>query len=550
MAAIFTLSSKLFLLCALVTFNCEAQESNIQAEYTMFNYPLLIGVSDIPVMRINLETKTENNQKRDIQIILNSTNANNINSVAVYYTQKDSLFNTENKVFTQLLPKEENEINMMLSLPSGDNYFWVTYELKNDTELLTKFEISAKNLIVDGNSISSDSKSESPVLRAGLALKQMGDNGVNTFRIPGLTTTKSGNLLAIYDVRYDSRRDLQGDIDIGLSRSTDGGKSWEPMQIILDKEKFNNLPEKFNGVSDANILVDTNTGDIYVAGLWMHGVINSDGVWVDGLDENSEEWNHQWRNKGSQPGFELKQTSQFLLTKSTDDGKTWSEPRNLTTMLKKEEWWLSAPAPGHGITLKDGTLVFPTQGRDKNGDSFSNITYSKDNGETWESSNIAGNNTTESMVVELPDGSLMLNMRDNLNRQRKGEDNGRYVAVSKDLGKTWTEHPSSNSALIEPVCMASLHKHTYRGLNQENKEILFFSNPNSKDERIKHTIKVSFDNGLSWPEEYWMELDEGKGSGYSCITSLDASTLAILYEGSQAQMTFQLIDISHLVDKK
>ncbi len=78
------------------------------------------------------------------------------------------------------------------------------------------------------------------------------------------------------------------------------------------------------------------------------------------MTEDSTRWIHQWQAKGSQPGFGVKETSQFLITKSTDDGLTWSEPVN-KTLLKEKEWWLFAPAPGHGITLSDGTLVFPTQ---------------------------------------------------------------------------------------------------------------------------------------------------------------------------------------------
>lgn len=102
-----------------------------------------------------------------------------------------------------------------------------------------------------------------------------------------------------------------------------------------------------------------------------------------------------------------------------DDGLTWSDPVNITAQTKKPEWWLYAPAPGHGITLKDGTLIFPTQGRDKDGIPFSNITYSKDGGKTWITSKPAYHNTTECMAVELQDGSVMLNMRDNRNHGNK-----------------------------------------------------------------------------------------------------------------------------------
>jgi len=166
-------------------------------------------------------------------------------------------------------------------------------------------------------------------------------------------------------------------------------------------------------------------------------------------------------DQGFPTGFDVKQTSQFLISKSSDDGLTWSEPVNLTHMCKKEEWWLWAPAPGSGITLEDGTLVFPTQGRDKTGEPFSNITFSRDGGITWKTSAPAYTNTTECAVVQLDDGSLMLNMRNNRNRNNEGPDNGRAISVTNDLGATWTEHPTSKNALIEPVCMASLYKHVY-----------------------------------------------------------------------------------------
>src|SRR5690606_30718071 len=124
------------------------------------------------------------------------------------------------------------------------------------------------------------------------ALRKHMDDDVHTYRIPGLHVTNEGTLLAVYDVRRDSSRDLQGNIDIGLSRSTDGGNTWEPMEVILDMKEWGGLPEKFNGVSDPNILIDRNTNTIFVAGLWMHGVLDKEGKWIEGLDEESEAWEH------------------------------------------------------------------------------------------------------------------------------------------------------------------------------------------------------------------------------------------------------------------
>jgi sialidase-1 len=97
--------------------------------------------------------------------------------------------------------------------------------------------------------------------------------------------------------------------------------------------------------------------------------------------------------------------------------------------------------------------------------------------------------------------------------------------------------------------MASIHKHKYTDEKGKEKSVLLFSNPNSKYTRHKQTIKVSFDDGKTWPEKYWIELDEGRGAGYSCLTSVDENTIGILYEGSQAQMTFQQISLKEILEK-
>ena len=387
------------------------------------------------------------------------------------------------------------------------------------------------------------------ILRVGLALRQKMQDGVHTSRIPGLITTSQGTLIALYDARWERERDLQGDIDICINRSTDGGRTWGPMQQVLDMGSWGRLPERYNGVSDGCILVDENTGDIYVAGLWMHGVLDPEnGKWVKNLNDTSTDWNHQWRSFGSQPGYDVKQSSQFLITKSVDDGLTWSDPVNITCQVKPESWWLMAPAPGHGITLEDGTLVFPAEGRTETGLQISTIVFSKDGGKSWQSGNPAYTNTNECMAVQLSDGSIMLNMRERSNRGRL-EGNGRAVSVTNDMGTTWTEHPTSRNALIEPACMASIHKHTYLNKNGEKQALLFFFNPNSKTARNNFTLKCSLDDGQTWPGELWILMDQNNGYGYSCITSIDNDTIGILYEGSGSDMVFQTIKVEDILNR-
>jgi sialidase-1 len=547
------LSGIIVIMVLMANYSCHISNLNITVKTKQFQVPVLKNLDHNPLFRLNLDVHDSIEQAQVISLTINlkeTDDLSDIESLSVWYTGNDSmwtprsrpvLFCTERASGTTVTFQGNQKINF------GTSCFFVTCKLSGNADLHHKISASCHKVKYD-NKTFSEPVNMYPLLkqRIGVAVRKHMDDNVHTYRIPGLATTNKGTLLANYDIRRERSRDLQGDIDIGISQSTNGGNTWEPMQIGLDMGEWGKLPEKFNGVSDACILVDKNSDNIFLAGLWMHGVINKDGIWIEELTSDSKDWNHQWRTKGSQPGFGEKQTSQFLITTSNDDGKTWSEPVNITEMCKKEEWWLFAPAPGHGITLNDGTLVFPTQGRDKNGKCFSNITCSNDGGLTWTTSNPAYSNTTESMAVQLNDGSIMLNMRYNNNRSNSSNTNGRVIATTKDLGEVWKEHHSSRSALIESTCMASIHKHFYYE-NSVKKSILLFSNPNTKKGRHHMTIKVSFDDGETWPEKHWMLLDEGKSRGYSCLTSIDNNTIGILYEGSQANITFESIPLGELI---
>ncbi|MGJ7027489.1 exo-alpha-sialidase [Petrimonas sulfuriphila] len=541
---------KLLFLLSLVmlTISC-GYNDRVSAEIDSPTLPVLTGKKYNPVQKIRLiRDSTGFNREEYIleKVTLSlegTTDISDIDKVMLFRTGENDKLETDHPVGEVQPTATKITFSNHFTVTEDTTILWVSVTLKKSIDLSHKIKIRCEEIVTDRGKLKilpHDAKE----LRAGVALRQHGQDGVHTSRIPGLATSKNGTLMAIYDARYESARDLQGHMDIALNRSFDGGRTWEPMQVVLDRKEWGGMPEKYNGVSDACILVDDRTGDIYVAGLWMHGLLDAEtGKWVEGLTADSTRWLHQWRAKGSQPGFGAKETSQFLITKSSDDGLTWSEPINITS-AKKKEWWLFAPAPGQGITMTDGTLVFPSQGRDENGTSFSNITWSKDGGETWKTSNPATKNTTECAVVELQDGSLMLNMRDNRNRGNE-EVNGRSVFVTSDLGETWKEHPTSRKALIEPTCMASLHTHRYMEDGVE-KSLLLFVNPASTSKRNNITLKVSYDGGNTWPEEKQILLDEYSGRGYSCITSVNDSTLGILYESSQADMVFQTVSLKEI----
>jgi len=454
-----------------------------------------------------------------------TTDIKDIQKAELLYATSDN-FDEAEVIGRQIIVQPSFSIYLKTPIPPKKGTLWLSVSLNGTSDLLHKIGVQLKQVKFLDGSVANAKQTPSKPQRIGIALRQHQDEGVDTFRIPGLATTNKGTLIGVYDIRYNDPVDLQEDIDVGLSRSTDGGQTWQPMKIIMDMGEYGGLPEGQNGIGDPTVLVDRNTNTIWVAALWLHGY------------PGERAWN------ASAPGMTPEKTGQFMLVKSDDDGLTWSDPINITPQTKNTEWQLFFNGPGKGITMKDGTLVFPAQFKDKDRIPHSTIIYSTDKGETWVVGTGAKSETTEAQVVELSDGSLMLNMRDDRNRsERKDSLNGRSVSITKDMGKTWTEHPTSRKALQESNCMASIitHKHDEKGT------IFFFSNPNTKVQRDHITIKTSFDEGSTWPLENQLELYEDNTYGYSCMTMIDDGHIGILYEGIK-ELYFEKIAISDLIE--
>lgn len=407
-------------------------------------------------------------------------------------------------------------------LTEGTHFYWVSLEMKPTTPLGTALQLDCTGATVNGkNAVLHYVSGKGAAQRTAMGVRKAGDDNVAAYRIPGIVTTDHSTLLATYDVRYNNSTDLQEHIDVGLSRSTDGGKTWEKMRIPLSFGNYGGLPAAQNGVGDPCILFDPTTHTTWIVAAWTHGMAGQ------------RAWN------ASKPGMDIEQTAQLVLTKSTDDGKTWSEPINITSQVKQPEWHFLLQGPGRGITMENGTLVFPIQFIGKDRIPCAGIMYSTDKGETWTIHQPARTNTTEAQVAEIEPGVLMLNMRDN----RGGS---RAVSTTTNMGKTWVQHSSSRNALQEPVCMASL-LHVKAEDNALKRDLLLFSNPNTTAKRHHITIKASLDGGKTWQETNQLLLDEAIGWGYSCLTMIDRKTVGILYESSSANITFQAIPLKDIV---
>ncbi len=511
--------------------------------------PILIDRQDNVLFYMRVDAK-ESKSFNEVKLrFADEVNLNEIESVKLYYSgteavqRQDGLFYAPVQYIPTHLPGDTRKANSSYSImvasqkPTknelslstdytlfpGVNYFWISLQMKKSASLLSTIDVEMTSVKLDNQTAPLVFADEPMSHRLGYGVRQAGDDGSAAFRIPGLATTNEGTLLGVYDVRYNSSVDLQEYIDVGVSRSVDKGQSWEQMRIPMSFGEDGGLPKAQNGVGDPAILVDKKTGTIWVIAAWTHGMGN----------------HRAWHN--SQDGMSKEKTSQLVLSKSTDDGKTWSEPINITEQVKDPSWKFLLQGPGMGISMEDGTLVFPIQFIDSEKIPNAGVMYSKDGGETWKIENYARTNTTEAQVAEVEPGVLMLNMRDN----RGGS---RAVSITKDLGKTWTEHPSNRKVLQEPVCMASLIK-VKASENVTGQDILFFSNPNTTQGRHHITIKASVDGGHSFPEEYNVLLDEGHGWGYSCLTLVDSETIGILYESSVAHMTYQTVKIKDIFQK-
>ena len=403
-------------------------------------HPVLIRNEHGPLTRVVVEVKSsvEDGVKSFVFQLDGTDDLGDLESLALYSTGDKEEFSSAIRIGEPAKPAKEVTFRGERVLSAGKNVFWLSCQLKATANLSHQVAAACLSIETTAGKLSPRDGSPGTRHRIGVALRKHKDDDVHTYRIPALATSAKGTLLCVYDMRRRMGRDLQEDIDIGLSRSTDAGQNWEPVRVIMDMGEFGGLPQEQNGCSDPGLIVDRQTGEIFCFAVWMNG----------------KPGKHQWTGDGSEPGFEIGKSAQILMVRSKDDGLTWSQPENLTRKLKKEAWWLFAPSPQQGIQLADGTLVMPSQGREEQGKQFSTIMTSRDHGTTWTVGIPAYVGGSECQVVQLGNGSLMLNMRNEHERFRA-------VAITRDLGKSWTPHATDRNTLIEPNCNGSLLRVDY-----------------------------------------------------------------------------------------
>ncbi|WP_167604870.1 sialidase family protein [Maribellus sediminis] len=317
-----------------------------------------------------------------------------------------------------------------------------------------------------------------------------GSEGYNTFRIPAIVQTNSGRLLTFAEGRVNGSSDT-GNIDLVMRSSDDDGKTWSPLKIIWDDGN--------NVCGNPAPVVDVQTGEIHLLMTWNLGEDHERDI----IDLKS------------------KDTRRVFVSSSSDDGDSWTTPKEITSSVKKENWTWYATGPCHGIQLKSskikGRLLIPCDHIEAESKQYySHTIFSDDHGKTW----LLGGTTpqhqvNESTVAELPDGKLLLNMR-NYDRSQKA----RKISCSEDGGLTWSDI-QSDTALIEPICQASL-------LYTSDNNFLWFLNPANTDSRTNMTLKMSSDEGKTWKTH--TVLHPGPAA-YSDLCQINKNTIGCLFEG-------------------
>ena len=345
-----------------------------------------------------------------------------------------------------------------------------------------------------------------------------GLDDVVEYRIPSLICTPSGTLIAMVDARRDRPGDIPNNVDLAIRRSGDGGITWGPVQIIADYGQ----PEGYEipwGAADAAMVYDTVTSTLWALYTMGQGV----GI------------------RQSQPGLDG-HTCQIHSIYSKDEGKTWSEPKDISPDCKAPNMKFFGTAPGVGIQTSDGGLVFciyTTQ--DSSQVMTASLIVSTDQGTSWRRTNPWGDgmtSITETQIVELPDGTWLVNSRNHYGTQR------RLISTSRDRGMTWSEI-SFDHELPCPTCMASLISIPHPRKKRE--QLLVFANPANEKERKNGTIRVSENNGRSWK---WSKQVAPGAYAYSCLTQLKDGNIGLFYEGGDNKLYYLNLPLEYLTEGK
>ena len=339
------------------------------------------------------------------------------------------------------------------------------------------------------------------------------------YRIPALTYLGNNVVLAAWDGRPGSAADAPNPNSIVQRRSTDGGQTWGPVQVIAAGHEGDASGPKY-GYSDPSYIYDSEAGKVFA-------------FFVYSKDQGFG---------GSQFGNDDADRSVIssAVIESSDGGISWSQPRLITNVTKPGTSKTNPMAgdvrsnfasSGEGIQLKygpyKGRLIQQYAGDIRQADGTNKIqaysVYSDDHGVTWKKGANVGDRMDENKTVELSEGRVLLNSRDNANQGY------RKVAISTDGGATYGP-VTQDTELPDPAnngAIARMFPNAAQGSADAKK--LIFTNANSKTGRENVSARVSCDDGATWPG---VRTIRSGFSAYSTVTRLEHGKFGVLYEGN------------------
>ncbi|WP_234445490.1 sialidase family protein [Streptomyces sp. NRRL F-2202] len=333
-----------------------------------------------------------------------------------------------------------------------------------------------------------------------------GDEGYLCFRIPALVAAPSGALLAFAEGRVATCSDI-GHNDIVLRRSTDGGRSWGPLKVVVggaDEDAHGNPAP----------VVDTATGRISL--LYATG---------------------PWSGTPSEP---VRGPRNLRVVHSADDGVGWTEGAPLPHLKPADRGWIST-GPGHGIQLTGGPhrgrLVVPGDFTTTDGRAGGQLYVSDDGGLTWALGAQAAADRTASAfpaelsVAETTGGGVYVNARSSA---RCGTEDHRMAATSADGGTTFDAPFSPVPGLDAPPVSGSLLRLHAKESGAAQDRLLFSApsrlGPHTLEDRRELAIRSSYDEGRTW-QTAGTVVTPGR-SGYSDLAPLSSGAIGVLYESA------------------
>ncbi|MFE1958568.1 exo-alpha-sialidase [Streptomyces sp. NPDC059479] len=340
-----------------------------------------------------------------------------------------------------------------------------------------------------------------------------GTGGYHTFRIPAVVAAPgdtAGTLIAFAEARRNAQADT-GDVDVVTRRSTDGGCTWSPMEVVADAGP--------DTVGNPVPVVVPETGRLVLLTCGNAATATEEAIL-----------------QGDHPQAAGRRV---YVQHSDNAGRTWSSPTEITDQVKRQDWRWYATGPGHGLVLTQGPhtgrLVIPanhstappadssatgTEPRYYGGHSL----LSDDGGTSWRIGYVDATpdgrvNVNETTAAQLPDGRVYFNARD----QHGTAPVTRAHAYSSDGGQSLDAPFSPAEDVIAPIIEGSVLQ------TQQGGQVgpLLLSAPADPKARSHMTVRSSTDNGLSWTTGLHLTTHP---AAYSDLVQVDQNTVGILYE--------------------